>query len=350
MVSFTSLSSLFLLGVSLVGNWEQLKELDLRSIEIAELKQQRDELLSGADLNQQEIERLKTEWEHAKERQDQLAEEIGHLRDQKVSVEAEVAVLREGLKDKRISEEKRLELERALAKANGTLEMQQELIVKREAESAKTQEHLRLLSMNQCGSLTPRGMLQIVNSWADVSPWTICILGNVIFSTLAAILYRMVMYPRRKSVAIADGFVPIYDRWLLYVVRKVVTWCVAIFSLTILPVLLRDIAGRQAMGLMEDARLSFCHGASWCTWGFDRIITPNAILIAEGEAYVHAARGWQRVVISQTMALLSDQALVLAISIVAWPFTGRRQAALSDEEEQVCLEDAEEQSDAESEH
>jgi len=112
---------------------------------------------------------------------------------------------------------------------------------------------------------------------------------------------------------------------------------VAIFALTVLPIYLKEFAGRQAMDAMEGSRSSFCGGASWCTWAFDRILIPNAILIAEGEAYMHASRGWQRVVVSQSLALLADQLVVMIISVGACLFTTKNALALKDAGEQARI-------------
>lgn len=342
-----SISSFFCLAVSLIGNWEQSKELSLRSVQIEELKLDNEHLIEDQNLNKEQLAQLKQEREEATQQQAQLSRDLKELRKDKESAEKDVAVLRESLRGKELNEANRVQLERDLAKANGKLEAQEEMIRKKEDQFDETQYHLRQLSMNLCGSFTPRGIVKLVNDWADVSPWTISILGNVFFTAVLALLWRLFMYPRvarqnrpeaiKTNEASREGTlaktnlavpVPVYDWWFFYLIRKLVVWGVAIFALTILPLHLRNFAGRQAGDVMEQARSSFCQGASWCTWGFDTILTPNAVLIAEGEAYVHAARGWKRVMMSQALAWAADWAMLTMIYFVAWPFRGNGQLAL----------------------
>lgn len=323
-----NIGSAVLLAVSLIGNWEQHRELDIRSTQIEELKWENQALVNKAHLSQEQLMKLRKEYEHTSEQNVQLVKDLTKLHSRKDAAERDVAVYREQLR-REVREDRRMQLEKDLAKANGKLEIQEQMIRDKVADIAETRAHLHNLSMNQCGSFTPQGLLEMVNGWANVSPLTISILGNICFSAAAAFLWRLFMYSHKSGPYVAlpeheqQMRVPIYNWWPVYWIRKLVTWVVAFLALSILPVLLKDFAGRKAMESMEAARSSFCEGAPWCAWSFDTFLTPNAILIAEGEAYVHAARGWQRVVIAQVLALVADRIMVVVICALAFPL--RRQ-------------------------
>lgn len=338
-------------GVSLLGNWEQYKELALRHTTIEELKLEKAALTSSNQYTQEQLEQLRMDYKDFQRQAEAqnnakkaLEKEMEALRVEKSRAQNHVTQLGQELRNLeltgQLSEVQRKQLQKELKEARENLEVKDrnintkdEQFMKLSADYLQTRQQMSDLSIHTCGALTPRGLVKMTNDAVSVSPWAMSIAGNIVLSAVVTFAWwclRLLMQPQRALLALrkrehANGLHPAqergsvwYDRFVR-LISKGAAWSVGIFALVYLPVILMHMAGNQAMNAMESTRYAVCTGSwwdSWCHFAFDTAITPNAVIFAQGETYMHYVRSWNRFALAQGLALAAEGLVVLSIRAV----------------------------------
>lgn len=347
-----------MLGVSILGNWEQFKELDFRSNHIDELKLEIDELTRTHEVDVAQFDELQENCTSLEEQlydktdaMKKLEGELDASRKEKESIQADIAGLQKQLLKSELSEEQRQQLEKDLVRANTKLDQKDEMLVRKDdlynklaSDFGSTQTKLSDLNMQVCGAFTPRGLANVVDSSFSTAPGATSIAGYLVLSYILSLFWGMLYRwmwrgfsaPLAldnnsrtcadnargvgvRSIALQNGKgggqagPAFHERWFVWCIAKAVALAVLLLAITRLPMLLRNFAGDKAMRAAEATKSSACFGFSWCEATFDYAVIPWAIITAEGETYVHLIRGTNQFWIAYSLAVTAEQSVVLAV-------------------------------------